>query len=105
MLWQLPNAGTLKGKRDRAILAVLLGCGLRRRELAELAVDYLQRREGHWVIVDLIGKGGHIRTVPVPDWVKCAIDEWVNAAGVRGKYGNGCRFSCLGGRRQAVGWH
>src|SRR5215813_10088167 len=35
-LWQLPNSDTLKGKRDRAILAILLGCGLRRRELADL---------------------------------------------------------------------
>ena len=33
-LWQLPNAETVKGKRDRAILSILLGCGLRRRELA-----------------------------------------------------------------------
>src|SRR5271166_4305356 len=32
-LWQLPDPATLKGKRDRAILALLLGCGLRRREL------------------------------------------------------------------------
>src|SRR5215469_10946402 len=32
-LWQLPNPHTLKGKRDRAMLAVLLGCGLRRSEL------------------------------------------------------------------------
>src|SRR5437763_866884 len=31
-LWQTPDPDTLKGKRDRAILAVLLGCGLRRRE-------------------------------------------------------------------------
>jgi hypothetical protein len=37
-LWQAPDPDTLKGKRDRAILAVLLGCGLRRRELAELAM-------------------------------------------------------------------
>ena len=68
-LWQSPNAETLKGKRDRAIIAVLLGCGLRRRELADLTFDHLQRREDHWAIVDLVGKGGHVRTVPVPDWV------------------------------------
>jgi len=35
-LWQLSDRQTLTGKRNRAILAILLGCGLRRRELAEL---------------------------------------------------------------------
>ena len=44
-LWQAPGTDTLKGKRDRALLAVLLDCGIRRRELAELTVDLLQRRE------------------------------------------------------------
>jgi site-specific recombinase XerD len=44
-LWQAPDVETLKGKRDRAIIAVLLGCGLRRRELADLSFDHLQRRE------------------------------------------------------------
>ena len=81
-LWQLPDVGTLKGKRDRAIIAVLLGCGLRRRELAELTFDHLQRREDHWAIVDLVGKGGHIRTVPVPDWVKQLVDEWLSVSDV-----------------------
>jgi hypothetical protein len=47
-----------------------LGCGLRRKEAAELEVADLQRREEHWAIVDMVGKGRHIRTVPVPDWVK-----------------------------------
>src|SRR5262249_11677965 len=58
-LWQLPSSETLKGKRDQAILSVLLGCGLRRRELAELTFDHLQQREDHWALVDLVGKAGH----------------------------------------------
>lgn len=68
--WQTPDPDTLKGKRDCATLAVLLGFGLRRRELADLDFTHLRRREEHWAIVDLVGKGGHIRTVPMPDWVK-----------------------------------
>src|SRR4030081_3807284 len=82
VLWQLPDPDTLKGKRDRAILAVLLGCGLRRRELTELTVDHFQRREDHWAIVDLIGKGGHVRTIPVPSWVKRIVDDWLAASNV-----------------------
>ena len=39
-------------------------------------------RQGHWAVVDLIGKGGHIRTVPIPLWVKTALDQWTAAAGV-----------------------
>ncbi len=78
--WQAPDASTLKGKWDRAILAVLLGCGLRRRELADLDFAHLQQREEHWAIVDLVGKGGHIRTVPMPDWVKATLDKWIAAA-------------------------
>ena len=60
-LWQAPDANMLKAKRDRAVLAVLLGCGLRRRELADLDFTHLQQREEHWAIVDLVSKGGHIR--------------------------------------------
>ena len=51
----------LRGKRDRAILALLIGCGLRRAELVGLGLEDFQVREEHWVIADLIGKGKHIR--------------------------------------------
>src|ERR1700691_1114683 len=68
-LWQSPDNARLKGKRDRALLAPLLACGLRRHEAANLRVEDLQQREEHWAIVDLVGKGRHIRTVPMPDWV------------------------------------
>jgi len=49
-LWQAPDRERLRGKRDRALLAILLACGLRRHEIAELTVDHLQQREGHWAI-------------------------------------------------------
>jgi integrase len=78
-LLQAPDVQSLKGRRDRAILALLLGCGLRRGEVAGLRMDHLQQREEHWVIVDLIGKAAHVRTVPVPDWVKSAVDGWVTS--------------------------
>ena len=108
-LWQSPDADTLKGKRDRAILAVLLGCGLRRRELADLDFRHLQQREEHWAIVDLVGKGGHIRTVPVPDWVKTTIDEWLAAAAISA--GRLFRCVCRAGKHWGDGvterlvWH
>jgi len=73
---------SLRAKRDYAMLAMLFGCGLRRSELAGLEMDDIQTRQGHWAIVDLIGKGGHVRTVPIPHWTKQALDEWVSAAGV-----------------------
>src|SRR6202044_3241958 len=76
------DVGSLRGKRDYATLAILLGCGLRRAELTTLKVEDIQQREEHWVIADLIGKGGHIRTIPVPDWVKAGIDAWMAASGI-----------------------
>jgi len=76
------NRTTLRGKRDYAMVAVMLGCGLRRAELAAVTVADLQRREEHWGFAALIGKGGHVRTVPVPDWVGSAIQAWLTAAAV-----------------------
>ena len=64
------------------MLAVLIGCGLRRSELLGLTLSSIQLREEHWVIADLCGKGGHIRTVPIPRWVKDSIDAWTEAAGI-----------------------
>jgi site-specific recombinase XerD len=52
----------LRGWRDGAMVGLLLGCGLRRSEVVGLNLDQLQSREGHWVIVNLIGKGARIRT-------------------------------------------
>ena len=61
-------------------MAVLLACGLRRREAVNLDFSHIQQREEHWAIVDLNGKAGHTRTVPMPGWVKALLDEWIQAA-------------------------
>src|SRR5271154_2164407 len=75
-LLSTPDIATVKGLRDRAILAVLLGCGLRRSEVAALTFAHVQQRDGRWCIVDLVGKHGRVRTAPMPTWVKVAIDAW-----------------------------
>jgi integrase len=81
-LLNAPDITTTKGLRDRAIIAVLLGCGLRRSEVAALTIGHIQQRDGRWCIVDLFGKHGRVRTVPMPTWVKVAIDAWTAPAGV-----------------------
>ena len=73
---------TPRATRDHAMLALLIGCGLRRSELLGLRLESVQQREEHWVIADLVGKGGHARTVPIPAWVKTTVDHWTTAAGI-----------------------
>jgi site-specific recombinase XerD len=48
-LLAVPDRSTLKGKRDYVILALLVGCALRRNELSELDVETIQQREGRAV--------------------------------------------------------
>jgi site-specific recombinase XerD len=85
-LSQAPDCEKLKGKRDRALLALLLACGLRRHEAVGLKIEHLEQREEHWAIVDLTGKAGHVRTVPIPAWVMEELGAWLHASGIeRGK--------------------
>src|SRR5882724_11191103 len=81
-LLSAPDITTVRGLRDRSILAVLLGCGLRRSEVAALTFAHVQQRDGRWCIVDLVGKHGRVRTAPMPNWVKVAIDAWTATAEV-----------------------
>ena len=90
---------SMRAKRDYTMLAMLFSCGFRRSELVGLELDEVQMRQGHWAVVDLIGKGGHIRTVPIPNWVKAALDQWIRAAGSR-REGS---FEPSPGRRERCG--
>src|SRR5215472_16763689 len=89
-LLNAPDTTTPKGLRDRAVLAVLLGCGLRRSEVAALVMGHVQQRDGRWCIVDLLGKHRRIRTIPMPTWVKVAIDAWTGPAGITDGQGYRC---------------
>jgi integrase len=78
----IPDSDSVRGKRDRAIMAVLLGCGLRRGEVAAVSVGHFRIVEDRWVIADLVGKHGRVRTVPVPIWAKAAVDEWCRVGAI-----------------------
>ena len=101
-LIQAPNAVTLTGQRDRALFAVLIGCGLRRSEAVGLTFAHIQQRQQRWVIVDLLGKHGRVRSVPMPGWAKAAIHCWSAAADIHS--GRVFRPINRGGRIRAA-WH
>jgi len=82
----------LRDLRNHAALAMLLGCGLRRAELVAIRIEDFELREEHWVLADLIGKGRHMRTIPVPGWVKLAVDAWTDAAELQ----SGSLFRAIG---------
>jgi integrase len=79
-LMKLPDRNTEVGCRDAAILGLMVGCGLRRAEIARLEWKHYQVRENRRVLVDLLGKGLRVRTVPVPDWVERDIQRWFKYA-------------------------
>lgn len=76
LLITTPDPLTAVGSRDRAILGLLIGCGLRRSEVAGLAWPQFQIREGRYVLLDVFGKGMKNRTCPVPAWAAHLIELW-----------------------------
>lgn len=85
-LWRAPDCQRLKGKRDRALLALLLACGLRRHEGGRVEIGSSPTTGRTLGYSRLGGKAGHVRTVPVPDWVRGELDKWLAAAAIdRGK--------------------
>jgi integrase len=63
-------------------------------------MSHVQQRGGRWCIVDLVRKHGRVRTVPMPTWVKVAIDAWTSVAGVAD--GHVFRTVNRGGQAQAA---
>jgi integrase len=67
--------------------------------VAALTISQVQQRDGRWCIVDLVGKHGRVRTIPVPTWVKVATDAWTSAA----RIADGYLFRSLNRAGQAQG--
>jgi site-specific recombinase XerD len=74
--YALPNRTMPGGIRDAALLALFCGCGLRLAEANSLTWHSYQEREGRMCLVDLIGKGNKIRTVPIPEWAATDLHNW-----------------------------
>ncbi len=89
----------LKAIRDQAILATMIGTGLRRAEVASLVWEMIQKRDGRFAIIDLVGKRGRIRSIGIPIWVIDALNAWKTASGVR----NGRIFRALNKDGQLAG--
>lgn len=81
-LLRLPRRGTVTGKRDLVVLELLFYAGLRREEVALVRMEHVNRIEGRPALVNLYGKGGRVRTVPIPEFLLEHIQEWVDAAGI-----------------------
>jgi len=93
--WRQEEIPVMKAVRDQAILAVMIGTGLRRSEVAGLTWEMIQQRDGRWAIIDLVGKRGRVRSVGIPPWVKVALDRWAQASGVGRETANGRVFRAL----------
>lgn len=83
-----PLSGTASGLRDRAILALLIGAGLRRSEICSLQLKHFEQRDGgegkkRWLLIGITGKHGRTRNVPIADWVKSIVDRWLDRARIR----------------------
>lgn len=79
-LLALPDRSMIAGQRDACVLALLLGCGLRREEACGLDVSQLVESASGLVLANVEGKAGRVRTVGVPAWAAREIHAWLGVA-------------------------
>jgi len=76
----------LEGLRDKAILAVFLGVGLRVSEVASLKWEHIDQIDGKWVFRNLERKHHRIQTIRVPESVVDALFEYGEALPEQNEY-------------------
>jgi site-specific recombinase XerD len=74
-LVQSPGQLSPNGLRDTAMLAVMVGCGLRREEITKLTWNMIGNTSGRHML-SVIGKGNKNRTIPIPDWIMDKLNGW-----------------------------
>jgi site-specific recombinase XerD len=76
-LLELPDRTTVRGRRDACLLALLVGCGIRRAEACALTTAQLKIVDGRMLLVNVEGKGDRVRSVSVPVWAQRDIERWM----------------------------
>ncbi len=82
-LLDAPDTSHPAGIRDRAILGLFIGAGVRRSEICALQVKHFERRDGRWMLVGVEGKHGRTRNIPIADWCKALVDIWLERSGIQ----------------------
>ena len=72
------NSEKMSILRDRALIAVMTGCGLRRFEVSDLKITQMKQLQKRWVFADIKGKGDRYRTVAIPEYAMKCLEEWLD---------------------------
>ena len=83
LLTGLTDETTIKGKRDRVVLGLLVGAGLRREELAGLTWEHV-KQQGERTVLSITGKGKKRRVIPIHDKLVDLLAEWATVVGHTG---------------------
>jgi site-specific recombinase XerD len=82
-LINVPDGHTNKGKRDRLLLALLIGCALRRGEVVNLDLDDIEYVDSRAALIRISRANGGLRSVLMPDWVEEALSAWLLAVSIK----------------------
>ncbi|HWB81876.1 MAG TPA: tyrosine recombinase XerC [Nannocystaceae bacterium] len=98
-----PQRGGARGARDRALLEVIYGAGLRVSEACALDLDALERERGSLRVRVISGKGGKDRLVPLGRKAAAAIEAWLAVRHELVREGSPTRALWLGDRGGRLG--